>query len=133
MITDKETGMRMLTTAEYAERYHYRPKSVAYWCKTGKLQGVVKETSKTRGFAGFRYMIPEKQALETPKRDYVRTAPKKMAPPTPKVVLKSNREKMKHILKYCGVKTYKQLSMDTGWPVMEVRRVYDELHEALGV
>lgn len=31
MRTEKETGMRMLTTAEYAERYHYRPQSVAYW------------------------------------------------------------------------------------------------------
>lgn len=133
MTTDKETGMRMLTTVEYAEKYHYRTQSVAYWCKTGKLKGVVKEPLETRGFAGFRYLIPEQQMLETPKRDYVRKMQKKIDPPTPKVVLKSNREKMQHILKFCGVKTYKQISMDTGWPVMEVRRVYDELHEALGV
>ena len=134
--------MGMISAAEYAERNGYKRQTVLYWCKAGWIEGVRKE--ETRLFGGkMRYLIPEDAKPQKPLRVY-KKKPKPQKPPKPKKQkpkpepkkeppLEGKMAKVEHILRYCGVRTYRQLAEDTGWPIEEVRRIYEELHDAYGV
>lgn len=128
----------MLSAREYAERHNYDKKTVLGWCKAERLPGV-KKIKRSTTSEQFMYLIPEDAKPIRPKRPYVKKKPakpktvKKLDPPTPKFALNTNHEKAAHVKRFCGLHTYKQLSEETGWPIGEVRRVYERLHEAYGV
>ena len=130
----------MLTAREYAERHGYNKKTVLKWCANKRLPGVKKQ--KNSGSIPFAYMIPEDAEPIRPKRNYTKKKPTevkkpkpapKIEPPKPKYELNTNHEKAEHVKRYCGLHTYRQLSEETGWPISEVRRVYERLHEAYGL
>ena len=130
----------MLSPREYAEKYGYKIKTVHEWCRVGWLHGVEKKKrGNAVGICTYQYLIPQDAQPVKPKRAYVKKKPakpklvKRMDPPTPRFVLQTNHEKAEHIKRFCGLHTYKQLSEETGWPIGEVRRVYERLHEAYGV
>lgn len=104
----------MVTAAEYAEIIHKRPETVLSYIKKGYLQGVTKEPLKV--FGRFRYMIP---------RDAQPQFPEPEPPPTRPL---TRREQYALVRKYCGTKTYGELSRLTGATLQEIRAMYEHIH-----
>lgn len=125
----------MLTSSEYAEKMGVKIARVLKWCEKGQLKGI----RKVPYGQGYRYMIPEDAELEKRYYPHEREAqppkPKPEKPPEPPKPQKvwTEREISLHIMRYCGTRTYQQLSNDLGLSVAEVRRRYDRLHEIHGV
>lgn len=123
----------MVSTGEYARQAGVKAKTVLKWCQIGWLQGV----EKVQRGNGYQYMIPRDAK---PKKTYnpKMARQKKPAetaqpePPRPPKVW-TEREINLHIRRYCGTRTYQQLSQDTGLSVEEIRRRYERLHRTYGV
>lgn len=126
----------LISANEYAEKNGYRLATVKQWCYEGNLQGVQKMSTGKSGMATWKYMIPEDAKPIRPLRRYQKTyekaeEPEKAAKPLPK--LKTRRDKCEHIRKHCITRTYGQLKKETGLSHMEIRRIYDRLHEVYGI
>lgn len=127
----RSDGVRMLTVGEYAEKHNCSSKTVWHWCKTGRLQGAIKEPNAGGAYAGFKFRIPEDAEPFPPKRVYERKAPPKPKPrvaPAPKK-LNTDHDKSMHIRKHRGTKSIRELAKDTGLTTEEVRRRYERLFE----
>lgn len=127
---DREPGM--MTTSEFAKKMGVKTSRVLKWCEKGKLKGICKVPCAT----GFRYLIPEN--AEPEKRFYTqqrKAKPPKPKPPEPPKTKKvwAEREINLHIRRYCGTRTYQQLSNDLEISVEEVRRRYERLHGLYGI
>lgn len=135
----------MLSVQRYADEHEMHSDTVRKWCKKGKLPGVIKLPDANSG-AGFRYWIPMDTEPIEPKRKYTRRderaaqetemqAQQLQEEPEPetKPRLKTMHEKAEHIRKHCISRSYKRLMEETGLSHMEIRRIYDRLHEVYGV
>lgn len=92
--------------------------TVHKWCMNGMIPGAVKN--------GLRWFVPEDaqrpmiggrvHLLQKPKQGEL--SPEDIA---------------QHILRYASTQTYEQLKLALGIPTHEIRRIYDELHDAYGI
>lgn len=133
----------MLSVQRYADEHEMHADTVRKWCKNGNIPGAVKLPDAKSG-AGFQYWIPMDAEPAKPKRKYTRRdeqanakaeaeeqTPQQEPEPAPK--LKTMREKAEFIRRNCINLSYGQLKQETGLSHMEIRRIYDRLHEVHGI
>lgn len=92
--------------------------TVHTWCMNGMIPGAVKN--------GRRWVVPD---------DAQRPMIGRSAHPLkkPKQGELSPEDIAQHILRYASTQTYEQLKLALGIPTHEIRRIYDELHDAYGI
>lgn len=73
---------------------------------------------------GRRWFVPE-EAQRPDRSDH--------SIKTPKQGELSPEDIAQHILRYASTQTYEQLKLALGLPTNEIRRIYDELHDAYGI
>ena len=127
-----ERKPRMLTTVEYAEKHKLSVDTVYNWCRRNALPGMQILDNSGKVGAKKIYMIPE-NAESSMRR---KKAEPKSAAARPMQRLKNLQtahDKSEHIRKFAVTRTFRQLCAETGLSHMEVRRIYDRLHERYGI
>lgn len=119
----------MLTVAEYAGKVGFNVKTVQEWCRKGLLPGACKTKVKRNRV----YMIPEDAPIPKRKPNHPPAKCKRPEPAKPIRKTYTQQEMCGFIAQNCGKMTYGQISRELGIPTLEVRRIYDHLHEAYGI
>ena len=129
----------MLSAHKYAEKHGYKVATVLKWCRNGNL----KNCQKSPTCFGYEYLIPEGEQPVKPLRKYQRLEEKMLAAQEkpeqtleePKRLehLKTERQKAMHIKKHAIDRSFRRLCAETGLTHIEVRRIYDKLHERYGI
>ena len=122
---------KMVDVHVFAQMHGVDRSTVCWWCKTGKIPGVVMVNVERNGFFRQKYMIPADAQPVSRRKPYQKRA--KAVVEKPKRREMTEREKSLYIIKYCGIKTYREIADALGMDVMEVRRRYDHLHDRMGV
>lgn len=132
----------MISPRQYAQEKNMEVDTVRNWCAKGRLPGVIQVP---RGPNSYAYLIPRAAEPVKPLRKYekriIRVAEepvempevKQQMPEKPVRKLKTMREKAEFIRRNCINLSYGQLKQETGLSHMEIRRIYDRLHEVHGI
>ena len=132
----------MISARQYAQEKNMEVDTVRNWCAKGRLPGVIQVP---RGPNSYAYLIPRTAEPVKPLRKYekriIRAAEEPVQMPEVKQQmpektvrkLKSMREKAEFIRHNCINLSYGQLKQETGLSHMEIRRIYDRLHEVYGI
>ena len=132
----------MISARQYAQEKNMEVDTVRNWCAKGRLPGVIQVP---RGPNSYAYLIPRTAEPVKPLRKYekriIRVAEEPVEMPEVKQQmpeknvrkLKSMREKAEFIRRNCINLSYGQLKQETGLSHMEIRRIYDRLHEVHGI
>lgn len=110
-----------ISTPEFAKRYGVCVETVNRWIREKRIIGAIKVPH--RNAYGFIYGIPESAVLIPKDVSETPTSGKDYTP----------EEMLSYISEHCSNRTYRQISRELGIPAVEVRRIYDHLHEAYGV
>lgn len=132
----------MISPRQYAQEKNMEVDTVRNWCAKGRLPGVIQVP---RGPNSYAYLIPRTAEPVKPLRKYekriIRVAEEPVQMPEVKQQmpektvrkLKTMREKAEFIRRNCINLSYGQLKKETGLSHMEIRRIYDRLHEVYGI
>lgn len=132
----------MISARQYAQEKNMEVDTVRNWCAKGRLPGVIQVP---RGPNSYAYLIPRTAEPVKPLRKYekriIRAAEEPVQMPEvrqqmpEKTVrkLKTMREKAEFIRRNCRNLSYGKLKQETGLSHMEIRRIYDRLHEVHGI
>ena len=129
----------MLSAHKYAEKHGYKVATVLKWCRNGNL----KNCQKSPTCFEYEYLIPEDEQPVKPLRKYQKLEEKMLeAQEKPEQItdkperlpqLQTEHQKSMHIKNHAKDRSYKRLCAETGLTHMEVRRIYDKLHERYGI
>ena len=113
----------MLTAEEFAQKCGCTRQTVGNWIRNGYIKGAVYMHPPDGGRG--RYLIPE----NTPK-PRIKSGPhplgKWVQVVKPKMTL---ADAYIYLRRHALTKTYRQISDETGYPVLVLREMYDKLHE----
>lgn len=131
----------LISTLAYAEKHGYKYSTVASWIKKGLMPDAQKKPIGTKGTA-YMYVLPDDspppeirltgrpRTVFGEKQDPV-SLPNKAKPKTPRK--RTQREISLFIRRHCGTKTIKEIACALDISALEVRAVYDRLHDRYGI
>lgn len=114
-----------MTVREAAQKWRMPDKTIYHYASTGRIPGACQPNEYSNAW----FIPPDAKKPAKRKRGPKPGFKRRKDAFAPMTA----QEQEAHILRFCTLKTYRELCADTGLVVGEVREIYDRLHALHGI